>query len=67
MDRQTRLHFVKEKEDRRYVIDVPYGAPTGEAYDVCMEAISEIKSIMDKQLEKQEKESAGNQEQNSTD
>lgn len=45
MDQIAYVHLTVEKEGRKYMFMMPIGAPLGEAYDACFEALGEIIKI----------------------
>jgi hypothetical protein len=45
MDQKLVIHFEIKRDERTYVLELPAGCPTGEAYDVVHEMLQEILKI----------------------
>jgi hypothetical protein len=42
VDQSLNVHFEVSKNDKKYVLVVPVGAPIGECYDACHEMLQEL-------------------------
>ena len=51
MKTEGMMHFVVEKEERKYVFVAPLGAPFGETHDALHEVLAEVLSMAQKRAE----------------
>jgi len=51
MDKLLTISLKITKEDRTYILSVPYGAPYGETYDVLYEMLNEIAKMIQERIE----------------
>jgi hypothetical protein len=52
MEIKTHIHFEVEKNERKYVFDMPAGASLGEAYDAVFEVLEKIVSMSKEAVDK---------------
>ena len=45
VNQKAMINLEIEKNDRKYVLSLPMGAPLGESYDVCHEFLRELLSM----------------------